>query len=58
MPNADGSVKMAPYPFDVAALQVSVRTRRMQPGPCESEADCREADYRTPATLLRFDITA
>ena len=56
-PNPDGSVKMAPYPFDVAPLGVSVRTRRMAPGEYESEADCREAYYKTPATLLHFDIT-
>lgn len=56
-PNPDGSVKMAPYPFDVAPLRVSVRTRRMAFGEYESEADCREAYYKTPATLLHFDIT-
>ncbi len=56
-PNADGSVKIAPYPFDVSPLQVSVRVRRMQPGRYASEADCREVYYKTPATLLRFDIT-
>ncbi len=56
-PGADGTVKMAPYPFDVAPLRVSVRARRMQPGQYASEADCREAYYKTPATLLRFDIT-
>ena len=56
-PNPDGSVKMAPYPFDVAPLRVSLRTRRMAPGEYESEADCREAYYKTPATLLHFDIT-
>ena len=56
-PNPDGSVKMYPYPFDVAPLQVAVRTRRMQPRSYSSEADCREAYYKTPATLLHFDIT-
>ena len=56
-PNPDGSVKMDPYPFDIAPLRVSVRTRRMQPGQYESEADCRAGYYRTPATLLHFDIT-
>ena len=56
-PNPDGSVKMAPYPFDVAPLRVSVRTRRMQSGQPGSEADCRAAYYKTPATLLHFDIT-
>ena len=40
-PNADGSVKMAPYPFDVVPLRVSVRARRMQPGRYASEAACR-----------------
>ncbi len=56
-PNADGSVKMDPYPFDVAPLRVSVRTRRMKPGRYQSEPDCRAAYYKTPATLLHFDIT-
>ena len=56
-PNADGSVKMTPYPFDVSPLQVSVRARPMQPGQYASEAECREAYYKTPSTLLRFDIT-
>lgn len=56
-PNADGSVRMAPYPFDTAPLQVSVRTRRMQPGRYASEAECRQAYYRAPAELLRFEIT-
>ncbi len=58
MPNPDGSVRMDPYPFDVAPLRVAVRTRRMQSGSYSSEADCREAYYKTPATLLHFDITA
>ena len=56
--NADGSVKMTPYPFDIAPLQVSVRARWMQPGEFASEADCREAYYKTPSTLLHFLITA
>ncbi len=56
-PNADGSVKMAPYPFDASPLRVSLRARRMQPGRYASEADCREAYYKTPAELLRFEIT-
>ena len=56
-PNADGSVKMDPYPVDVARLRVSVRARLMQPGSYLSEGDCREAYYKTPATLVHFDIT-
>ena len=56
-PNPDGSVRMAPYPFDITPLRVSVRTRRVQSGQHGSEADCRAAYYRTPATLLHFDIT-
>ena len=56
-PNADGSVKMDPYPFDVAPLRVTVRTRRMKPGRYQSEPECRAAYYKTPATLLHFDIT-
>lgn len=56
-PNPNGSVKIHPYPFDVAPLRVSVRTRRMQHGQYQSEADCRAAYYKTPATLLHFDIT-
>ena len=58
-PNADGSVKMDPYPFDVAPLRVTVRTRRMKPGKLVPgpESDCRAAYYKTPATLLHFDIT-
>ena len=56
-PNPDGSVKMTPYPFDIAPLQVSVRARRMQPGRYASEAACRAAYYRTPATLLHFTLT-
>ena len=44
-PNADGSVKMAPYPFDVVPLRVSVRARRMQPGRYASEAACRAAYF-------------
>ena len=43
--------------LDVSPLQVSVRTRPMQPGQYASEAECREAYYKTPSTLLRFDIT-
>ena len=57
-PNPDGSVKMTPYPFDIAPLQVSVRTRRMQSGRYASEAECRAAYYRTPATLLHFKLMA
>ena len=57
-PNPDGSVKMDPYPFDVAPLRVAVRARQMQSGSYSSEADCREAYYKTPAALLHFDITA
>ena len=56
-PNPDGSVQMEPYPFDIAPLRVSVRTQRTQPGQYESEADCRAAYYKTPSTLLHFDIT-
>ncbi len=56
-PNTDGSVKMTPYPFDVAPLQVSVRARLVQPGHYATEADCREAYYKTSANLLHFTIT-
>ena len=55
-PNADGSVRMDPYPFDVAPLQVTVRARRMPPGQYDSEADARAAYYKTPARLLQFQI--
>ena len=56
-PNPDGSVKMTPYPFDIAPLQVSVRTRQMQPGRYASEAECRAVYYTTPTTLLHFKLT-
>ena len=59
-PNADGSVKMAPYPFDVVPLRVSVRARRMQPGRYASEAACRAAYFagRYPSRVQPDDCLA
>ena len=57
-PVPDGSVKMTSHPFDIAPLQVSVRARRIQSGHYASEAECRAAYYRMPATLLLFKLIA
>ncbi len=56
-PKPDGSVQMDPYPFDVTPLPVTVRARRLPPGQYTSEADARAAYYKTPATLLQFQIS-
>jgi len=57
-PAGESTVKMAPYPLDESPLQVSVLARRMAPITGFSEADVREAYYRSPRHLLSWELVA
>jgi hypothetical protein len=50
------SVRMEPYPFDIAPLTVSARARIIPPGTYSSEAACLEAYHKAPRKLLTFEI--
>ena len=50
------SVRMEPYPFDVAPLAVTARARVIPPGNYASEAACLEAYHKAPRKLLSFEI--
>jgi hypothetical protein len=56
IPTGVRSVRMEPYPFDIAPLTVSARTRVIPPGSYPSEAACRDAYHRAPRKLLNFEI--
>src|SRR5215475_7674191 len=51
------SVRMEPYPFDVAPLTVSARARIILPGTYASEEACLEAYHKAPRRLLSFEIS-
>ena len=51
------SVRMEPYPFDIAPLTVSARARIIPPGTYASEEACLEAYHRAPRKLLSFEIS-
>src|SRR5215475_10193556 len=50
------SVRMEPYPFDIAPLTVSARARSIPSGTYGSEEACLEAYHKAPRRLLSFEI--
>jgi Protein of unknown function (DUF3891) len=56
VPNGVRSVRMEPYPFDIAPLTVSARARTIAPGTYASEEACLEAYHKAPRKLLSFEI--
>jgi hypothetical protein len=56
IPAGGRSVKMEPYPFDIAPLAVSARARIIPPGAYPSEAACLAAYHKAPRKLLTFEI--
>lgn len=58
VPIGSGGVRIAPYPFDVAPLTVSVMARRMAPRLGAPEDAAREAYYQAQRESLRWELTA
>ena len=56
IPAGARSVRMEPYPFDIAPLAVSARARIIAPGTYPSEAACLAAYHKAPRELLTFEI--
>ena len=57
VPTASSTIRIEPYPFDVAPLTVSTMARRMAPVAATSEAEVREEYYRAPRELLSWRFT-
>jgi len=56
VPTGVRSVRMEPYPFDIAPLTVTARARVIPPGNYASDAVCLEAYHKAPRKLLSFEI--
>jgi len=57
IPNGAKSVRFAPYPFDVAPLNVGVRVRRFEMRQFASAQDGLAAYHKAPRQILNFEIT-
>jgi hypothetical protein len=57
-PTGAASLRVDPYPFDVAPLTIAVRGRRMAPVGATAESDIREAYYRSPRELTSWQLEA
>ena len=57
-PTGPASLRVDPYPFDVAPLTISVRGRRMAPVAATSESEVRESYYRAPRELVSWQFEA
>lgn len=57
IPNGAKSVRFAPYPFDVARLNVGVRVRQFEMRQFASEQDGLAAYHKAPRQILGFEIT-
>ena len=57
IPNGAKSVRFAPYPFDVAPLNVGVRVRQFEMRQFASEQDGLAAYHKAPRQILGFEIT-
>src|SRR5258706_3566910 len=57
IPNGAKSVRFAPYPFDVAPLNVGVRVRRFEMRQFASEQEGLAAYHQAPRQILNFEIT-
>lgn len=58
IPTGSSTVRMDPYPFDVAPLTISVLAHCMAPIAASSEADVRGAYYRAPREMLSWQLEA
>jgi hypothetical protein len=58
IPSDETSVKMIPYPFVSSPLKIALRARTMVKSDFGSEAECREAYFKAPRSLLQFAITS
>jgi len=52
------SLRVDPYPFDLAPLTISVRGRRMAPVNAGAESDIRDSYYRAPRELVSWQFEA
>ena len=55
-PTGAKTVRFAPYPFDVAPLNVGSRARLLTAGKFASEAEALAAYHKAPRQLLVFEI--
>lgn len=58
VPTGQDSVRMSPYPFDVAPLPISVMTRPMSPLVDQAEVETKEAYYQAQRLPLTWQITS
>jgi hypothetical protein len=56
-PIKETAVQIAPYPFDVSPLKISLRALTLRKRDFRSEEECREAYFKAPRVLLQFEIT-
>lgn len=55
-PMTPNKVRLEPFPFDPSPLQVFLRVRHIPSGTYSTVAECREAYYKAPPSLLCFEI--